>query len=204
MENNFYVYEYIREDGTPYYIGKGSGNRAYVKRKRGRPIDAARIRIIKEALTELEALELEVKLIKYYGRKDLGTGFLINLTNGGEGLANPSTETRMKMAAAKRNESIETRHKRSVAAKKRIRTALSEETKKKISNANNGKKRTIETKEKMALAKFGKPSYLRTIETKLKQSKPKEKVGCPHCGKVGGVSVMTRWHFKNCKFKGNI
>ena len=128
MENNFYVYEYIREDGTPYYIGKGSGIRAYVNRKRGRPIDAARIRIIKEALTELEALELEVKLIKYYGRKDLGTGVLINLTNGGEGLANPSTETRMKMAAAKRNESIETRHKRSVAAKKRIRTALSEET----------------------------------------------------------------------------
>ena len=63
---------------------------------------------------------------------------------------------------------------------------------------------TIETKEKMALAKLGKPSYLRTIETKLKQSKPKEKVECPHCGKVGGVSVMTRWHFKNCKFKGNI
>ena len=82
--NKYYVYEYLRENGSPYYIGKGSGFRAYCKRPY-KPKDKSRIKIIKDNLTEEEAFNLEINLIKQYGRQDLGTGILKNKTDGGEG-----------------------------------------------------------------------------------------------------------------------
>jgi hypothetical protein len=84
----YYVYAYLREDSTPYYIGKGKGNRAYENndhKKHGiyLPEDRTRIVILKETLTNQQALDLETELIKRYGRKDLGTGILYNKTDGG-------------------------------------------------------------------------------------------------------------------------
>lgn len=160
----FYVYAYLRSNesitakiGTPYYIGKGIGNRAFTTHSSPVPKDKSCIIFIKENLTEQEAHSLEIALISKYGRKDLGTGILHNRTNGGEGISNPSVATREKLAYAKRNESAETRLKRSIAAKNRIRAPLSEETKQKISEANKGKVRTEKTKELMSALKKGKP-----------------------------------------------
>ena len=79
-----------------------------------------------------------------------------NRTDGGEGISNPSLDTRKKLAYAKRTESAETRLKRSIAAKNRVRRPCSEETKIKISEANVGKKRTLEAKQKQSAAKKGK------------------------------------------------
>ena len=84
IKKHFYVYHWLREDGTPYYVGKGQTNRAFEKRRKYRP-PVNRIKIIKENLTEKQALDLEMKEIKKYGRKDLGTGILRNKTEGGDG-----------------------------------------------------------------------------------------------------------------------
>jgi len=58
MNNKFYTYAYLREDGTPYYIGKGEGRRAYCKQNRSCPVpkDRKRIIFLKKNIDEEEAL----------------------------------------------------------------------------------------------------------------------------------------------------
>ncbi len=74
----YYTYLWLREDGTPYYVGKGSGNRAY---RKGSP--KGRV-LVQEFPSEEDAFMAERLLITFYGRKDLSEGCLINLTDGGE------------------------------------------------------------------------------------------------------------------------
>jgi hypothetical protein len=109
----FYIYAYLRIDGTPYYIGKGRGKRAWVQHtKNGKgahtPKDTSRIYICESGLTELGAFALERRYIRWWGRKDLGTGILQNMSDGGQGTSG-------------------------------VKKTVSEETKRKISNANRGR-----------------------------------------------------------------
>lgn len=83
--NNFYPYAYLREDGTPYYIGKGRYRRAYSTNRTLNVPPKDRIIFLKQNLTEEEAFKHEIYMIAVFGRKDLGTGILRNKTDGGEG-----------------------------------------------------------------------------------------------------------------------
>ena len=81
----FYTYMWLREDGTPYYIGKtNSLRRTRGQRHSVNPPSVDRI-IVQEWPSEDSSLFAERFLIVYYGRKDIGTGILHNHTDGGEG-----------------------------------------------------------------------------------------------------------------------
>ncbi len=69
-DNIFYVYQYLREDGTPFYIGKGSNNRINESHEPWVTIPSLeRRQIIKDNMLEAEAFDFELNLIKKYGRK---------------------------------------------------------------------------------------------------------------------------------------
>jgi hypothetical protein len=87
--NIYYVYQYVRADQTPYYIGKGKNKRAWKSHRRSngaeiKPKDDSRIQIVSEHLTEKDAFALEIKLIALYGLSSDG-GILVNMKYGGQG-----------------------------------------------------------------------------------------------------------------------
>lgn len=92
--DNFYVYIHYRLDNMqPFYIGKGTGDRAHRKNNRSKwwlnivNKFGYEVKIVSDNLSEEDAFELEIFLIDELGRKDLNKGPLINLTNGGDGVS---------------------------------------------------------------------------------------------------------------------
>lgn len=156
--NAFYVYGLFRDEAMtdPFYIGKGydrrinSHERVSEKAKRHnirknytidklvKEIGFVPKKIISGDLSETEAFSLEIKLIAQYGRLDLGTGCLTNLSEGGTG-ASPSEETRAKIRA------------------KRALQVCTAETRAKMSAAAKGRKHTAESRAKMSAAQKGHP-----------------------------------------------
>ena len=106
---NYYVYAYLRKsDLTPYYIGKGKGHRAWAKQHNVIvPEDPARIVIVESNLSDIGALAIERRLIQWYGRRDLGTGILRNMSSGGDGAEGriQTEQTRKLIGEANKKES---------------------------------------------------------------------------------------------------
>jgi hypothetical protein len=90
--NNYYVYgHYVSGSNEPFYIGKGKENRAWVTQHRNflwnevTTENDYEVRILQDNMNEQGALILETELIEKYGRIDLDTGILVNMTEGGNG-----------------------------------------------------------------------------------------------------------------------
>lgn len=184
----FYTYIYYdpSKNNEPFYVGKGKDKRAWDHLrldKRNYFINKLKGMISKGiqpiigiygGLDEEFAFFLEKELISHYGRRDIGTGCLCNMTDGGEGFSGGvmSAESRKKIAESNRNldyvaigkkvsialtgKKLSPEHVEKIAAKKRGSTpwnkgkTMDEEFGKKVSEAQKGRVQSEESKKKLS------------------------------------------------------
>jgi len=134
--SNYYVYQYITEDGLPYYIGKGSGTRIREHHLYTEVPPAERRIILKDGLTNKEAYDIESVLIKLYGCKKHG------------GILDNKKVTRW---------AAEPGWKHSDEAKKKISEGNTGKVRSEEAKANYRKPKTGEHAEKIRQANLGRP-----------------------------------------------
>jgi hypothetical protein len=181
----FYSYIWTRENETPYYAGKGSGNRAFISFGHSVhcPKDKSRI-VVFPMLNEAEAFESEIALIALFGRKDNKTGILHNHTDGGDGVSGHShseetkarignasrgnkhalgyrhsPETKARMSASRKGKPLSIEHRAAL-----IGRVFSDETRDKLRTVKKGRKLSSEHKAKLSVAHTGK---ILSLEHKL-------------------------------------
>jgi hypothetical protein len=208
--------------GVKYF--SSSSNKEFRKDQKNHP-ENYKYKIVRICSTRDEADALEIKLQEKFN-VGINESFYNKSTRTSMGFStagtNLSPETKLKMSEAKLGVPKSAEHKQKLSeARKGV--PKSDETRKKMSEANKGenhpmfgKEHSEETKQKMSEAhrnmsdetklKMSEAKQNMSDETKQKMSEahtgvPQEQVECPHCGKIGGISNMKRYHFDNCKCK---
>ena len=202
MCNMAIVYIHIRLDNNQvFYVGRGTGiKRMTSKSNRNKYWHSIvnkygyRTEIIWESDNSMkkdeswkEAGKKEIEFIKKYGRKDLGEGTLVNMTDGGEGVIGKiytkeyrkklseshigiqagnkhplygkghSQETKKKLSEIQTGRRLSIEHRKNIGIGNKGRV-VSNDTRKKIGIAHKGKLISEKSKQKMRYAKIGKPS----------------------------------------------
>lgn len=207
----YYVYVWCNKHGVPYYVGKGKNNRAWVKHYKYNPPPIERIYLCETKLTEIGALSIERRLIKWYGRRGIDEGgILVNRSEGGDGNTSPTSEETKKK--------ISNSHSGKVIPDD-VRVKISKTMKEKgITWNETAIQNSIETRKKLypdGVMKGRKQSNyqkLRSSEThknkkwsdeslrKLKESLGKvKKIQCIHCLNYYRPPTYSRYHGDKCK-----
>lgn len=184
--SQFYAYIHLRPDGIPFYVGKGSGERAYNllsgrsnKHHRNIVLKHGSENIIVEMMhctSEAEAFlreELAISALRAAGVK------LCNLTDGGEGTSgivrSPEARANSSVARIGKRATAETRAKMSATRKGRVSNrkgaVMSEEQRKKMSQIMTGYKYSDEAKKMMSLSHIGNQNSKGVKHTKERNDK---------------------------------
>jgi hypothetical protein len=153
------VYQHRRRDTNEvFYIGIGKNeSRAYkinnrnkhwihIADKIGWDVD-----ILIEGISWEDACKIEKGMIADYGRKDLGTGQLVNMTDGGDGTVGyiPTEEAKQKNREWHQNKKLTEDHKKNIGIAG-IGRFQSQQKRDKLKKANEGKITTPETSGKIS------------------------------------------------------
>ena len=195
----YYVYAYLRNTdsttakaGTPYYIGKGCGNRAYKPHGKVKvPIDKKFIIFLELNLSNIGSQAIERRMIRWYGKKS-ENGIILNIQDGGEGSeCSESTKQKLREINTGKKQSQATIDKRRLS---KTGQKDSEEVKLKKSVTKIGSKNPMYGKTGDKHHNFGKTGLSkgkkRSEETKLKM---KESSGT--IGKTSVIDVRTGTSF---------
>ena len=185
MKEDYYTYAYLREDMSPYYIGKGKGRRAYNYHSKFVKVPPKeRILILKYFPSENDAYKHEIYMIAIFGRKDKGSGVLINRTDGGD---NPPKATGR------------------VGWNKGKTMNFSKERNIKISLAHKGKKKSETHRKNLSKSKTGIPSPFKN-KFKLNEEQIQELISSENILKLSEKWNVSRNYLyalrKNLKSRG--
>jgi len=213
------VYIHRRTDNNEiFYVGIGKEEkRAKSTYKRSKfwrnyvNLHSYEYEIVLDNVSWKEACKKEIELISFYGRRDLKSGTLVNMTFGGEGGA--TTTGRKRPDLSERNKTsknmlgislrwINKDGKNKRVKDENIQTFLDDgwllgalktgpcEKRKGLPTWNKG------------IKGYKNPKISEKLKGKKKSKyKKREILKCPHCGILMDILGAKRWHFDNCKNK---
>lgn len=203
-----YLYRDPTRNNEPIYIGKGKGKRCYdhLKSKKNAPLPN-RIRKIKEwgvepiiefickDVDEELALLVEEEAISLYGRKDLGTGPLLNLTDGGDGVSNVSEKTRKKLSDAGKGRIYDDAYRQNMSK-------VMSGKKKSLTHVENVRQALIGTKrDESAKLKMSEAKIKSGIAPPSHKDKIRPRASCIHCRVEMSVINLKGRHWLKCNTK---
>lgn len=162
-----YSFDDLNFEFEPFYVGKGANNRidehvfnSHIENDKNKLKTNSILKILNnkenvikiklyDNLTEEEAFKEEKRIIKLIGRRDLGNGTLVNLTNGGEGSSGRKLSKKTKQKISKSIKKLNKWKGENNPSKK-------EEHKQLMSQLFKGRQFSDETIKKMSVAKKGK------------------------------------------------
>lgn len=201
------VYMHKRKDTLePFYIGIGQKlQRAYTTNKRNKywhnivNKHGYEVEILYENVSWSLAKEIETILIYGYGRKDMGTGTLCNLTDGGDGSVNfKHTPESIKLIKECARKQFSTKESRDKVREMNVIRFSDQNERGKISNSMTEKWKDVEYRENQL--SLIKNSYTEEVRGKMSEM-AKERFKDPEYAKRNIDTVKATWEKEEFRYK---